>query len=375
MSQRNKGPRLWLREREGREPVYVIRDGARQIGTGCGVGREREAERALQEYIAKKHKPDFRDGDPTTVLVDDVIIYYSTERAPHTKAPELFAYHVPPLLAHFGGRMCSWVVGQTCREYVKRRTAGELGRVVSVGTARRELESLQAALGFAHAEGKLLHPVPVTFPSKPGPRTRWLTRTEAARLLWGALGWTYTVCDLKTRRLSGWRRWGPPSYHVARFILIGLYSGTRHDAILNLRWGVNSSGGWFDLEHGLLYRKGEQEAETTKRRPPAPLPHNLAAHARRWRRLTLVGPVEYDGHLILKERRGFARARELAHLSDDVTPHVLRHTCATWLLQGGASTWEVAGYLGTSEEMIRRVYGHHATDYLRGAVKALGRRP
>ena len=51
-----------------------------------------------------------------------------------------------------------------------------------------------------------------------------------------------------------------PSYHVARFILIGLYTGTRHEANLSMRWGVNSSGGWFDLDHRVMYRRGEGEA-------------------------------------------------------------------------------------------------------------------
>ena len=35
--------------------------------------------------------------------------------------------------------------------------------------------------------------------------------------------------------------------HLARFILIGLYTGTRHDAILKLQWLPSTSGGWFDL--------------------------------------------------------------------------------------------------------------------------------
>ena len=54
-----------------------------------------------------------------------------------------------------------------------------------------------------------------------------------------------------------------------------------------------------------------------------------------------------------------------------MTPHVLRHTCATWMLQAGVDLWKVAGVLGASEDMIRRVYGHHAADYLRDAVRAI----
>jgi hypothetical protein len=48
--------------------------------------------------------------------------------------------------------------------------------------------------------------------------------------------------------------------------------------------------------------------------------------------------VEYAGRLIAKERKGWHRARELAGLPEDVTPHVLKLTCITWLLQNGVQT-------------------------------------
>ena len=59
----------------------------------------------------------------------------------------------------------------------------------------------------------------------------------------------------------------------------------------------------------------------------------------------------------------------------DVTPHVLRHTCATMLLQLGVTVYDVAGVLGASETVIRRTYGHHAHDHLRHAVAAFSRHP
>lgn len=367
MPRPTKGPRLWLRERPGREPVYVIRDGTRQVGTNCGRGREREAEEALADYIGRKHRPDFRDGDPAHVPIGDVLNLYSTEWAPHVASPESIGYHMIPLEKFWAERPASWVSGASCRRYVAERTGGRLGRTVAVGTARRELETLSAALGYAYRERKLDRPIPVTFPPKAGPRERWLTRSEAARLIAGALGWCATASDVRTRALTCWRRIGPRNVHAARFALIGLYTGTRHDAILRLRWGVQSGGGWFDLDRGILYRRGAGVRETTKRRPPAPLPPQLAAHARRWRRLTVHGPVEYEGVMLAKMRRAFATACRLAHL-DDVTPHTLKHTSVTWMLQSGVSTWEVAGYFGTSEAMIRATYGHHATDYLKGAA-------
>ena len=79
----------------------------------------------------------------------------------------------------------------------------------------------------------------VSMPPPPTPRERWLTRSEAARLLAGALGWFEEEwCDIASRkRFSRWKR-SPFEINrqAARFILIGIYTGTRHSAILNCQW-------------------------------------------------------------------------------------------------------------------------------------------
>jgi hypothetical protein len=59
----------------------------------------------------------------------------------------------------------------------------------------------------------------------------------------------------------------------------------------------------------------------------------------------------------------------------DVTPHSLRHTAATWLMQAGCPIWEAAGFLGMSEKTLRETYAHHHPDFLKGAVAAIDRRP
>lgn len=74
-------------------------------------------------------------------------------------------------------------------------------------------------------------------------------------------------------------------------------------------------------------------------------------------------------------RRAWNGAREMAGLGSDVTPHTLKHSCATLMLQNGVSTWNVAGLLGTSEAVIRKVYGHHAISHLREAADVWSRRP
>jgi len=73
-------------------------------------------------------------------------------------------------------------------------------------------------------------------------------------------------------------------------------------------------------------------------------------------------------------RRAWNGVREMAGLGSDVTPRTLKHSCATLMLQNGVSTWNVAGLLGTSEAVIRKVYGHHAVAHLRDAADVWSRR-
>ena len=370
MPRPKKGARLYLRERDGRDGTWVIRDGAKEIGTGCGERDLRGAEEALAAYIGKRHKPDFGDHTPASVLIPDVIALYAKDKASDGPTRITAGYHFAALLPFWGPKNCADVSGSTCRDYVAWRMSGGTGRAVSESTARRELQTFSAALGYAYRERKVDRPIPVTFPPEAAARDRWLTRAEAARLIAGALGWRVTACDRFTREPTQMRRWHKPQYHVARFILIGLGTGTRHDAILRLRWGVNSSGGWIDLEKRLLFRKAVEQRETKKRQPVAPMSRRLAAHAGRWRRITVVGPVEYAGRLILKERRGFREACDRAGLGDDVVPHVLRHTYATWAILSGVSLSRVARAMGASEKMIERVYGHHEPEFLQDVAEA-----
>lgn len=365
-------PRLHTCDCKDRE--FVNFDPPNEFGTACGPDDPVDIKKQFQIYFGLRHPPLRCNSDPAYVTVVSVLLLYASERAPYLAHPELVGFHLQPLGRFFGDMTCEDISGTSCGAYVAARASGNLGRKVKPATARRELETLSAALNYAHRQRKLSFPVRLTYPSKTPPRERWITRREAAALVAGALGIVPIAYDVSSRKPIKWGRMFRPAYHVARFILIALYTGTRHEAILRMRWGVNSSGGWFDLDHGLMYRRGEREVETNKRRPAVPIPTNLLPHLRRWRRLTSLGPVEYAGRLILKERRGFERARNIAGLGGEITPHILRHTCATWMLQNGVPTRETAGYLGTSEKLVEKVYGHHHPDYLARARDAFSSR-
>src|SRR5262249_36581449 len=135
--------------------------------------------------------------------------------------------------------------------------------------------------------------------------------------------------------------------------------------------------GHVDLERGVFYRRTEGAHETKKRQPPVRLPKRLLAHLRRWERLGIakragVGGKRKPGRSVRKRLAGAVRARGQ---DNTVTPHVLRHTAATWAIQNGADQWQAAGFLGMTVELLQGRYGHHHPDFQREAAEAVAGSP
>jgi len=379
MPRHAQGPRLYLRQRKGREPIWVIRDGPDEESTGCGKDDVEGAAHALQEYLTKRFTPNTGQRDLAQISIPEVLTMYAQGFAVNHAAPELVGYHMGPLLDFWGEKSLADVKGATCRSYVEWRTrqVGRHKKPVSAGTARRELETLQAAINRWHKESPLTAVPSITLPPKAHRRERFLERWEAARLLASALGYRPAALDIHTREPILWRRLASRQMRIARFILSGLDTGTRHSAILGLQWLSSIKGGHADLDRGLLYRRGARERDTAKRRPPVAISASLRSHMRRWFRSDsakgIASIVHWHGKPIKKERRAWAECVEGASLGPDITPHVLRHTCATWALWNGKSIWEVAERLGTSAAMIDRVYGHHRNATISGAKLGPGK--
>lgn len=341
MPRQSRGPYLYLRKDKAGK-AWIIRDGQKQIRTGCRAGEQEAAQRALAGYITSKHERKAGGSDPDAVILADVIDMYQEQVASKRSKPMDADSRAGFLLAYWGEKTVSEIIGKTCREYVAQRS--------SPSAARRELEDLRAAVNHYGREVKMTYQPRFTLPEKEPARERWLTRSEAARLLWAA------------RRTP----------HLARFILIGLYTGTRSGAILGLHWGPNTVGGWVDLDRGVLYRRAAGERETKKRKPPTRLSSRLAAHMKRWQRMDqgLQPVVHWNGQTVKSVKKAWRAARDSAGLDKSVTPHVLRHTRATWLMQRGVDMWEAAGSLGMTVEILQATYGHHHEDYQRRAADA-----
>jgi integrase len=351
MPNRAKGSRLYLRNEAGRPPVWIIRDGSNRVSTGCtALERELAGER-LRAYLATKHKPDRERGkDPHSVPVADVLNIYVTERLGSIASPGALKSRIRFLAGFFGRMTLAEINGAVCRAYVESRGSEQ--------AARRELEDLRAAIRHHWREGLCDREIAVALPPKAQPRERWLTRAEAAHLIWAAWRYRQTQGGVPTDRHM--RR------HIARFILVGLYTGTRAGAICSASLVPAVGRGHVDLDAGVFKRLPQGKRETSKRQPTIRIPDRLLAHMRRWRDkgISKSAVIEFDGRPIGSVKKAFA------HLVDEVglkgvTQHTLRHTAVTWAMQRGADPYRAAGFFGMSIQIIQRVYGHHHPDYQR----------
>lgn len=376
MPRPSKGIRLWLRpaRRKAKKiianPIWIIIAGRKHIATGCLKHQIEDAEEKLAEYIANKncHNSEAA-GDLrhiSQIDIADVLSTYLDDCRPRMVDQHKLELSIARLNEHWGGKMLSAVTARECRAYVESRG--------KPGGACADLETLRAAINHHAKENLHDGNVRITLPPKGPPRDRWLTRHEAAQLVW--VCWRYRERQTVHRGQRTGQLIETPKHplrHLARFILIGLYTGTRASAIASSSPYHEEGHSFVDLNAGIFHRLAVGKRGTNKRQPLAPIPARLLAHMRRWVRWGTVTShfVEWNGLRVKSVKTAFGHAVVLAKLSGRVTPHTLRHTAATWLMQRGCPLWEAAGYLGMSVEMLEKTYGHHHPDHLREAARAI----
>jgi integrase len=323
---------LWLDQRPGRG--WCILDAGKFIRTGCDEADLAGAQKHLATYLAETHQPPAQDANP---LIADILNAYSTEHLADTRSAKNALYNVEALLRGFGDKKLSDINAISCREYTASKSTPT--------AARRDLETLRAAINHWHLEHGPLTTIPrIAMPPKPESRERWMTRGEAARLLWAARH----------------------TQHLARFILLGIYTGSRSGVLLRLEWS------WIDLKQGVMARRAPGASEAaSKKAPKVKLGRRILGHLKRWRRIDGKNAkyvVHYNGQKVAKLRRSFPAAVKAAKLKG-VTAHTMRHTRATWLMRNGIPPFEAAGHLGMSVETLTRVYGHHHPDFQKSAAE------
>lgn len=273
-------------------------------------------------------------------MIAEVLAAYGNEVAPNKATARNMGYMISQLLKWWGDKRVADITKKTCREYVKTKSEQSAGQ---------DLKILRVAVKHWHGEYGPLDAMPIfEIPEGYPPRERWLTRSEAARLLWAAR----------------------KHQHLRRMILLGLYTGSRPGVILRLRWAQ------IDFGSGIMSRTPAGVRQDKKKRAPkVRLGRRILSHLRRWKRLDgdiklvcyFTGP-NHPGIREVEDPHGaWKKAIEAAGLPG-VTRHTLRHTRATWMMQAGIPIWEAAGFLGMTVKTLEKVYGHHSPDHQEAAA-------
>ena len=305
-------------------------------------------------------------------------------------------YALKPLRAFFHGfkpDQLNDAVWQAYRDQrVKQRSASAAKKskatFVSDATAVKELNVMRGALTWGRRNGwKGLENVAVHVEDAPDYVVQeYLTYAEAERLLRACV-----------------------EPHTALFVRIALATGARMSAILELTWD-NVVWRFSDDQKSSLPRDvplpGTNAMWAVNVRPHAAHDVDFDIELRETLRLDLgrgrgnkrrgTGVVSRGHWRLYEDLRTAYEARdpncpyvvsyrgkkvgkinlEPAYKRAGLTNykrrnHLLKHTCCSWLVQGGATFEAVAKLVGTRAETIRKHYGHLSPEHLETAARAL----
>ena len=309
-------------------------DGSRSKRRSTGTRDRGQAELTLAAFRLRQAQQ--QQVEPAEISIAAVLEEYYRRHASKKASAETAGIAIRHLLAFFGTAPVSAITLDALEDYEAKR------RPAKNETINRELMVLRAALNRAKKRNRLSAVPGVPALPKGPPKSRVLTRSEAARLLWAC------------RRLP----------HLALFVRLALYTGARRQAILDLTWER------VDFAGQLISYPLPEALQTNKRRAVVPFAGALLTALRRAQEAAVTEwVIEWEGQPVQAIKTAWRKAVARARLPG-VTPHTLRHTAATWAAQR-VPLGQVAGMLGQHYSTTERVYAKHQPAYLRDAAWAL----
>lgn len=295
---------------------------------------KREAEAIEAKWRTELHQQKFWNA-PKPLMLSQCLKNYllATERKRSHREDKIRAVTLLERL----GDMSAYEIGTAkLQRYIQNRLD-----VVKPSTVNRELALLSVAISYARKMEFDIPPFPRGFKLRePESRLRWLTEDEADRLIEAAR-------TSKAEFLADWIR-------------VALDTGMRVREICSLRWG--------DLLTDRLTVQAPN-AKPGKSRTIPLTPAALAAIRRQPKRSVWIFS-QPDGMPVKDLRSALTNACKRAAI-DRITPHVLRHTCASWLVQRGVPLYSVRVMLGHSTISVTERYAHLAPEHLQDCVTAL----
>ncbi len=339
MARPGTGPRIIKRKAKPNYYIRFIDSDGKQKERSTGTAILAEAKEVLEDFLRAQRA--YETGialHPSKVTIAQTLLDYAHFKK-DGKDAERLGYAMKHLLKFFEDRTLNHVNRETIKEY-------ETQAPRSSGTIRRELVCLRAAINHAVSMNRVKPIAKIVLPKEGPPKTRWLDRNEMARLLQAA-GKNY-----RTR------------FPLRLFIVIGFYTGARREAIMELEWSQ------IDFKTNTIDFEKPNREQNNKRRARIPIPRKLRPHLLR-RYKSAEGKSSYVFHQknapykqVKSVVKGFRMACNVAKLYD-VTPHTLRHTRVSMLVQNGEKISDVKAYMDMSFPTLEKVYAHHNDQHIR----------
>jgi integrase len=162
---------------------------------------------------------------------------------------------------------------------------------------------------------------------------------------------------------------GMPHGTLRDFVIFAINTGARRGEILSLRWDA------VDIERRFIVIRSTDTFKTkTGRDRTIPLTDGALSVLNRRHGLASGNYVFHirgrpvNGNTITHRFKAAARA---AGLPESMHVHSLRHSCASLLMQSGASITAVKELLGHSTIATTQIYTHNTTESLRRAIEKI----
>ena len=244
------------------------------------------------------------------------------------------------LVPFFGDRYLAQITRKDVEDYKMKRA-----KTVKPATVNDNLTLLRGMLRRAVEWGYIsLNPAQgVKRLKAPARKPRFLSREEGANLLEVA----------------------PDEWKA--LIAAGLYAGLRSGELMNLQWQDIS------MKNRTITIQPKDDWQPKNRKVRViPISTKLLGYLQKHPR-HISSPYVFcqpDGVKRSRVHKNLPRIAERVGLTN-VTPHILRHTFASWLVMEGADLATVQKLLGHSDITTTMIYAHLASDHVKAAVERL----
>ncbi len=310
-----------------------FRMNGQHVRRSAKTSKKADAQAYLHRLLEEHAKKARGDNDRPRYLLTDAMDRFFEEATLKPRTLESY---------RFNARVCTRLLGHLHLDEVNRRTLSEFVTTrkrlgVTDATIRRDLAFLSSVVSMANRWGWMdTHPV-TAFNKKTlkesRPRTRFISREEFARLHDAASD------DLKP------------------ILVLAVETGLRKEELLGLKIGS------IDL------RRREVHLQETKTNNPRRVPLSPTAMGTIRELLERSRPrspylfCKSDGTHIGNPKKAFIGACCRAGVQD-FRFHDLRHTFASWWVQGGGDLYRLSRILGHTSLQMSARYGHLRTDDL-----------